>query len=118
MKGLSSRFNIVDGKFQLTDGIEKSKDNIWFYCIFNKIRTYFEDFGGNFLSLTQKPVSMIRQNKVFIIGNLQNGIEKYVGNVEVTSIDMGFINRKDMVMVVEFKGLDEENNIKKGVTFI
>ena len=118
MKGLSVRFNIVDGKFALTSGVDKAKDNIWFYSIFNRVRTYFEDFGGNFLALTQRPVSSIKQYKVFILGNIQNGIEKYTDNVEVTKIDIGFTDRKNMTMSVEFKTLDEENNIQRVVTFI
>lgn len=118
MKGLSSRFDMINGKFQLSDGVSKAKDNIWFYCVFNRVRTYFEDFGGNFLSLTQKPISSLRQNRVFIVGNLQSGIEQYVGNVEVKSIDIGYTDRRNMNMIIEFNTLDEENNIQKGVTFI
>lgn len=119
MRGLASRFIIKDGKFQLTDGIEKSRDNIWFYCIFDKFRIYTSDFGANLVSLVQKPIGYLLMNKTIILGTLQQGIQKYVPNVAVEDIDVGYTsdNRVDYVVKIEYTSIDEGKNVKD-VTFV
>jgi len=120
MEGLSCRFKLTGGKFQLTQGVEKSKDDVWFYCVFDKVRTYLSDYGGNFPLLVQRPTSMLIQNKVFIFGNLQKGIEKYVNNVAVKWLDIGYApkDRKSYILVVSFLTKDNSNNPQEGVTFV
>ena len=120
MKGLSCRFQLRNGAFRLTGGSEKARDNIWFYCIFDKFRVYFSDFGGNFVSLVQKPVSYLQLNKTLILRKLQMGIEKYCGGVKVNGIDIGYFasNRKDYRMQISYSVKEEDNSVSQDVTFV
>lgn len=120
MKGLSCRFKLEKGKFQLSQGVDKCKDDVWFYCVYNKVRTYFSDYGGQFSSLIQRPTSMLIQNKIFIFGNLQKGIEQNVNNVVVKDLDIGYTprDRKSYILVVSFTTIDDNNNPQNGVTFV
>lgn len=120
MKGLSCRFHIKNGKFALTDGVEKSRDGIWFYCIFDKFRVYTSDFGANFVSLVQKPVSYLLDNKTIILGSLKKGIQKYVPGVTVRNIDIGYTaqNRRDYTMMVEYNSVQDNKTEIQDVTFV
>lgn len=120
MKGLPSRFYIRDGKFVLVDGIEKSRDNIWFYCIFDKFRIYASDFGANFVSLVQKPIAYLIMNRTIILGSLKKGIQKYVPNVTVINIDIGYTSkdRRNYSMMIEYNSVQENKIAKQDVTFV
>lgn len=120
MKGLTSRFTLDNGRFVLTDGREKSRDSIWFYCIFDKFRIYTSDFGANFVSLVQKPISYLIMNKTLILGALEKGISKYCPNVNVRSIDIGYTSkdRKSYSMMVEYNSVQEDNTVVQDVTFV
>lgn len=120
MKGLSCRFYIKKGKFALTEGIEKSRDNIWFYCIFDKFRVYSSDFGANFVSLVQKPIAYLIMNKTIILGSLKKGIQKYVPNVSVKNIDIGYISkdRRDCSMMIEYNSVQDNKTEIQDVTFV
>lgn len=119
-KGLPSRFSLKNGKFYLTEGIEKSRDNIWFYCVFDKFRTYTSDFGANFVSLVQKPVSYILMNRTIIVGSLTKGIEKYVPNVTVENVDIGYLStdRKSLSLMLEYSSVQENKVEVQDVTFV
>ena len=120
MKGLPSRFYLQNGKFKLVDGVEKSRDNIWFYCIFDKFRVYSSDFGADFVSLVQKPISSIVLNKTLILGKLKRGIQKYVPNVSVKAIDIGRLpnERRSYTMLIEYTSKQENNVETQDVTFV
>lgn len=120
MKGLPCRFQLIGGKFRLAEGIEKSRDDIWFYCIFDKFRIYTSDYGADFLSLVQKPIAALIMNKTLILGGLKKGIQKYVPNVSVKSIDIGYTStsRRDFSMMVEYTSVSETKNEIQDVTFI
>ena len=120
MRGLTSRFNLQNGRFTLSEGIEKSRDSIWFYCIFDKFRVYCSDFGANFVSLTQKPSSYLVLNRTIILGVLQKGIQKYVPNVSVNSIDIGYVsnNRKEYTMMIEYDSVQENKTQIQDVMFV
>ena len=120
MKGLSCRFLIEDGKFQLTDGVDKSRDNIWFYCIFDKFRIYTSDFGANFQALIQKSIAYLIMNKTVILGALKKGIQKYVPNVTVNNIDIGYLNndRKNYSMLIEYNSVQDDKTTVQDVTFV
>ncbi len=120
MKGLSCRFQIKNGKFTLTDGIEKSRDNIWFYCIFDKFRVYTSDFGANFVSLVQKPIAYIVTNKTIILGSLKKGIQRYIPNVRVKNIDIGYTSnaRRNYSMMIEYDSVQEDKTKVHDVTFV
>lgn len=119
-RGLPSRFSLTKGKFTLTGGVEKSRDNIWFYCIFDKFRVYSSDFGANFVSLTQKPIGYLITNKTILLGSLKKGIQKYVPNVEVKSIDIGYTsnNRKEYSAMIEYNSVQEDKTKIQDVTFV
>lgn len=120
MRGLPCRFRLKNGKFSLTEGIEKCRDNIWFYCIFDKFRVYTTDFGANFVSLVQKPITYLIMNRTIILGSLKKGIQKYVPDVSVKSIDIGYTskNRRDFSMMIEYTSVQDNKTEIKDVTFI
>lgn len=120
MKGLSCRFQLKNGAFQLTDGPSKAQDNVWFYCIFDKFRVYFSDFGGNFVSLVQKPASYLQLNKTLILRRLQTGIEKYCGGVKVKGIDIGYFasSRREYRIQIEYLAKKEDNSVSQEVMFV
>lgn len=119
-KGLPSRFFLEKGRFSLVGGVEKSRDNIWFYCIFDKFRVYSSDFGANFVSLVQKPIGHLIANKTILLGSLKKGIQKYVPNVEVNSIDIGYssANRKEYLAMIEYTSIQEDKTKVQDVTFV
>lgn len=120
MKGLPSRFYLREGKFVLTEGVEKSRDSIWFYCVFDKFRVYASDFGANLVSLVQKPVAYLLMNKTIILGTLQQGIQKYVPNVSVEDIDIGYTStdRGSYSLKIEYNSIGEGSINVKDVTFV
>lgn len=120
MRGLPCRFYIKNGKFALAEGIEKSRDNIWFYCVFDKFRVYTSDFGANFVSLVQKPIAYLIMNKTIILGSLKKGIQKYVPNVTVNNIDIGYTSkdRRNYTMMIEYNSVQENKTEIKDVTFV
>ena len=120
MRGLTSRFHLKDGRFQLTSGVEKSRDNIWFYCVFDKFRIYASDFGANLVSLVQKPIGYLLMNKTIILGTLQQGIQKYVPNVTVEDIDIGYTstNRTEYSLRIEYNSTREDKTTTKDVMFV
>lgn len=120
MKGLQSRFYLKNGKFVLTEGIEKSRDSIWFYCIFDKFRVYTLDFGANFVSLVQKPTSYLIMNSTLILGTLRQGIQKYVPNVTIKNVDIGYFStdRKNYHLMVEYNSIQENKEEIQDVTFV
>lgn len=120
MRGLPCKFSIKNGKFTLSEGTEKSRDAIWFYCIFDKFRVYTSDFGANFVSLTQKPVAYLISNKTIILGALKKGIQKYVPNVKVKNIDIGYTSadRRHFSMKIEYDSVQENKTKIQDVTFV
>lgn len=120
MKGLMSRFQLVDGAFKLTDGAEKSRDNIWFFCVFDKFRVYTSDYGGSFLSLMQKPISYLVLNRTLIVSSLKKKIAKYVSGVKVEDIDIGYtsMDRKNYHMKITYSSKNTDGKIITDVTFI
>lgn len=120
MKGLPCRFYLKNGKFALVEGVEKARDGIWFYCIFDKFRVYTSDFGANFVSLVQKPIAYILMNKTIILGSLKKGIRKYVPNVTVRGIDIGYTSndRRNYSMKIEYDSVQEDKTKVQDVTFV
>lgn len=92
MAGLSCRFQLVNGGFKLTSGGEYPADTVWFYCVFDKYRVYYSDYGANFTQLLQKPISTIQLNRTLILGRLSQGIQKYVPKVSAKTVDIGYAN--------------------------
>lgn len=120
MKGLPTDFQIVNGKFRLTEGTEKCRDNIWFFCVFDKFRVYTSEFGGNFVSLVQKPVSFLVLNKTLIVGSLMRKLEKYIPEARVDKIDIGYMssNRKEYTLMIGYSLKENDGTQVSDVTFI
>lgn len=120
MKGLPCRFLVNGGKFQLSNGIDKSRDNIWFYCVFDKFRVYTSDFGANFQTLIQRPIAYLIMNRTIILSTLKKGIQKYVPNVDVTNIDIGYLdnNRKNYSVLIEYNSVQDDKTTIQDVTFV
>ena len=108
MKGLATNFNLHKGRFVLLEGVEKVRDDVNFYCRFNKRRTYLSDYGKNSLtllhSLEQKPVSYLQKNSTLLLGMLKKELHKYVPGVKVRNIDVGYFpeNRRHFMIEIEY----------------
>lgn len=120
MKGLESRFTLQQGKFVLTEGIQKSRDAIWFYCIFDKYRVYTSDFGARLHILLEKPISYLNANRTILLGRLSTGIAQYVPSVVVRSLDFGFTsqNKKSVSLRVDYDSVTEDKVKINDVTFV
>lgn len=120
MKGLSTQFNLDKGSFLLSEGIEKTRDDIKFCTKFDKFRVYASDFGSVFVSLLQKPASYVQANSTILLGVYKKIIDKYVPGVKVTSIDVGFLvtDRKTHVIKVEYSAEEEDKTVSNDVIFV
>ena len=120
MKGLTTQVPLVNGRLFLTEGVEKARDAILFYTIFDKFRVYSSDFGSNFVSLLQKPASYIQMNSTIILGVYGRGVEKYVPDVKVNSIDVGYFppDRKSHRLKITYSVKEEDNSVNNDVIFI
>lgn len=124
MKGLTTNFTIQEGKFSLSSGVEKARDSVNFYCGFDKSRTYLSDYGKNSVSLLhslmQKPISYIQRNSTLILGMLQKELQKYVPNIKVKDIDLGYFpeNRRQYLVKIEYTSIQEDKSEIDDVTFV
>ena len=124
MKGLATNFTIQEGKFSLSSGVEKARDSVNFYCGFNKSRTYLSDYGKNSVSLLhslmQKPISYIQRNSTLILGMLQKELQRYVPNIKVKDIDLGYFpeNRRQFLVKIEYTSIQEDKSEIDDVTFV
>lgn len=120
LKGLPTQINLTDGRFLLTSGAEKTRDEIRFYTIFDKFRVYLSDFGSNFVTLLQKPASYVQANSTILLGVYRKGIEKYVPNVKVNSIDVGYLtsDRKTHVIKVDYSIKADDKTEVQDVIFV
>ena len=111
MRGLNCNFTIKDGKFSLSEGTDRATDAIWMYSIFDKNRVYVPNYGANLVSLLQKPIGILVSNRTILLGTLKKGITKYVPNVVLKNIDMGYTktNRKHLYLKVEYSIKGEED---------
>lgn len=124
MKGLATNFTIQEGKFSLSSGVEKARDSVNFYFGFDKSRTYLSDYGKNSVSLLhslmQKPISYIQRNSTLILGMLQKELQKYVPNIKVKDIDLGYFpeNRRQYLVKIEYTSIQEDKSEIDDVTFV
>ena len=124
MTGLATNFNIQNGRFSLSSGIEKTRDCVNFYCGFDKSRTYLSDYGKNSVSLLhslmQKPISYIQRNSTLILGTLQKELQRYVPNIKVKDIDLGYFpeNRRQFLVKIEYTSIQEDKSEIYDVTFV
>lgn len=119
-KGLNTQIEMHNGGFYLSESIDKARDAIKFYTIFDKFRVYCSDFGANFVTLLQKPASYIQANSTLLLGVYRKGVEKYVTDVEVNSIDVGYLvkDRKTHVMQIGYSVKEENKVTTQDVMFV
>lgn len=104
-KGLSTTFQLAEGRFGLISGVEKSSDNIRMLLSFNGFfRVYYEDFVPEILWLLQKPVSMLNIYRTIILGGLVTVFNKYLPNLRATKIDVvySYNNRKEYILDIQY----------------
>lgn len=105
MRGLSPKFNLVDGKLVLTGGAGKARDNLYFLMNFYGIRRiYASDFTPELEWLAQKPVSTVLLYKVLVLGKIRKSIAKYVDGISVDSMGVVYTydERKKYEVYVDF----------------
>lgn len=119
MKGMSCQCFLREGKFLLISGVDKYRDSLWFYSIFDRLRPYTPGYGGNFATLLQQPVSSLLLNRTIFLGKLQKGIARYVPGVTVQDLDIGYLgeSRKDFVVKINYS-YQEEGTSVQDVTFV
>lgn len=88
MTGLSTRFNIVNGKFQLTSGANKAADRVWFLMQFDRLRVLIPDFEPGLMSLVQKPASFMLQYKTLILSGITKRAALYVPEVIIEGAEL------------------------------
>lgn len=121
MKGLTTDIQLTPkGGFKLMEGSLKGEDAIHFYCKYDRVRTYYSDFGANFKAYLQKPASFLVVNAGLILNSLQNGMKKYVSSAVVDDIDVGYMksNRKEYTICVKYHTITENSFKEEGVTFV
>lgn len=124
MTGLATTFNTNNGRFSMASGVEKSRDSVNFYCEFDKNRTYLSDYGKNSVSLLhsllQKPASYVQNNSTMLLGMLQKDLQKYVPNIKVKNIDVGYFakDRKECFIKVEYTSIQEDKSEINDVIFV
>ncbi len=120
MRGLNTDLPLVNGKISLSEGAVRGRDAMYFYCSFDRNRIYTPNFGANFITLVQRPVSYVVSNKVILLGTLQRGIKKYVPSVKVKDIDVGYVgsDRKNLTLRISYEVLNEDNTLTSDVIFV
>lgn len=108
-KGLSHKFYLVKGKFNLTESYEKANDNLSFFAtFFDFFRVYLQDYCFQASALLQKPESFLFATKTRILYSLQSSINVYVGGMQVDKIDLVKTDTKDFLILVENSYTDKE----------
>lgn len=124
MKGLTTNFSLRNGRFNLLEGVEKVRDDMNFYCKFDKRRTYLSDYGKNSLtllhSLEQKPISYLQKNSTLLLGMLKKELHKYVPGVTVKNIDVGYFpeNRRHFMVEIDYKVVLADKTEVEDVIFV
>jgi hypothetical protein len=87
--GLSYKFQIKNGKFEMTGGGQKSADNVSFVMSYTYLRmNYYPDFNPGTAWLQQKPVSYLYSFRTLILARVKTSIEKYVLDTKVDSMNI------------------------------
>lgn len=122
VRGLTHRFVIKNGKFQLTQGRNKIRDNIRMLMSFDTVaRIYYDDFCPRLMFLLQKPGSTVAQYKTLVLGRLKKIIVQYVPYVKVNTVDFRQFREnaeKRLEVTVNYDYTGKEGGEDTSVTFI
>jgi hypothetical protein len=95
-KGLSHRFSIKDGKFSLSTGPDKVRDNLLFLMYFDKVpRIYLHDFSPGVLWILQRPTSTVNNFRTIILAKLKKVVMKYVLEIAIDNIHLNQLRNED-----------------------
>lgn len=119
LTGLNANMKLDRGKIVLSSDIDRHRDAIWFFCVFDKYRIYLSDFKSNLFSLLQRGHSYILRYRPILLGNLQTGVEKFTKGIKVNRIEFGtFEGQKDLVVAVDYTSEVVEDTDNTDVIFI
>ncbi len=118
--GLSQTFQLTNGKFTLSSGESKMRDNLSFFMSFTRTRRiYFPDYTPDLSWLIQSSSSRILQYKALFLGTLKNKILTYVPDIIVSSLNSVFLREeKEYVVTINFSYATPEAEIQQLVIFI
>jgi hypothetical protein len=59
-------------------------------------------------------------NRTLLLGSLQKGIQKYVPDVSINALDIGYVSndRKNYSLMVEYNSVQEDKSVIQDVTFV
>lgn len=119
-KGLSFKFKISNGRFILTEGEPKVRDNIAFFMSFlTSSRVYFPDFSPELLWLIQKPSSTVFQLRTLILAKLKNKLSRYIPEIAINRIGLDYIrSQKQYAFYLDFTYLFENRESDEIIEFI
>lgn len=121
-KGLSCRFILDNGGFQLTGGGEKASDNVFFIMNYTFLRKIYDpDFNPGTAFMSQKPSTFLYAYKTLLLGRIKQSIEKYVNDVAVNSMNILFeySDKKDFMIYIDYTHSEPGKTVNSyNVTFI
>lgn len=119
-KGLPTRFQLVDGKFQLIGGTKKVDDNVSMLLSFiGWYRIFTQDYVIDAYQFFQNTTSYIYQFKNILRLRVMDIGKKYVpfANFHAVDIPVDYTNRKETTLHIQFqyklKNVEEYQIIKK-----
>jgi hypothetical protein len=120
-KGLSHRFNIdFEGRFILTTGAEKVKDDLHFFLIFNRVsRVYLPEYDPQLYWFLQKTSSQLEQFRILMLGNLRKKVLQFVPFIRINALDAWFDRgKKTHGVLVNFSFVQDPEVPLQTVVFI
>lgn len=118
-KGLPTRFNIVEGKFELIGGTRKVDDNMsMLLCFVGWFRIFKQDYIIDAYQLYQNTTSFLYTFKNILRLKIMDIGKKYVPFAKFSAVDIpnNYYDRKSTEIVVEFrynlKDVDLDNNVQ------
>lgn len=122
IKGLSCRFKLTNGKFEMTGGGEKASDNVFFLLNFNdNVKVYYPDFNPDVLWVIQKSSTNINSYKALILGKIKRCLEQYTNNITINSMDIQIprSNRANAAIYLDYSYTEPGSTMQDySVTFI
>lgn len=120
MKGLNTNFDLQKGRFLLSDGVEKVRDEIKFLLTFDKFRVYLLDYGEYLVYLCQKPVSYLQTNGNLLTRVIRSRIEKYVPTAKINRVDIGYVNnnRQQVNILINYEAIQDDKTTIEDVIFV
>lgn len=105
--GLTTNFNLVDGKFQLVGGEAKCQDNMRMIMYFvGWFRLAVPDYPVNMVWLLQKPASYINTFKNVYLNQFIDVARKYAPNISVQKSNINYSpngdNRRQLEIAIEY----------------